>query len=188
MTLIAEVFPNLGTPKNIVTSMSKKSHFKISFPKQHGKRAQTFLKFAWQNPYHIDWSLRVKLTWKKSLLVTCKISRLFPNTLSADRKYCLLNRANLAQPIQMQLSRKKKLFVIFFAEFLKSNLNFEHIQKKKITLIAELFPKLRTTKNLVRSMSKKSRFKESFGKQHGKRDQTFSKFGWEHLYHIYWSL
>ena len=53
MTLIAEVFPNLQTPKNMVTSMSKKSRFKGSFGKQHDKRAQTFLKFAWQHLYDI---------------------------------------------------------------------------------------------------------------------------------------
>ena len=29
MTLIAKVFPKLQTPKNMVTSMSKKSHFKV---------------------------------------------------------------------------------------------------------------------------------------------------------------
>ena len=46
MTLIAEVFPKLRTPKNMVTSMSKKFRFKGSFGKQHGKRTQTSLKFA----------------------------------------------------------------------------------------------------------------------------------------------
>ena len=29
MTLIAKVFPRLQTPKNMVASMSKKSHFKV---------------------------------------------------------------------------------------------------------------------------------------------------------------
>ena len=188
MTVIADLFPKLRTPKNLVRSVSKKSLFRGSFEKQHGKCAQTLLKCQGQLLYHIYWSLWRQLSYKKSLLVICKISRLFINTLSADGKYSLLNRDNLTQPIQMQLSRKQKTFSVFFSAFLKSNLNFEHIQKKKMTLIAELFPKLRTTKNLVRSMSKKSRFKESFGKQHGKRDQTFLKFGWEHLYHIYWSL
>ena len=71
-----------------------------------------------------------QLSYKKSLLVICKISRLFPNTLSADGKYSLLNRDNLTQPIQMQLSRKQKTFSEFFSAFLKSSLNFEHFQKK----------------------------------------------------------
>ena len=130
MTLIAEVFPKLRTPKNMVTSMSKKSRFKGSFGKQHGKRAQTLLKFAWQHLYHIYWSLWRQLTCKKSLLVICKISRLFPNTLNAHGKYCLFNRDNLTQPIQMQLSRKQKSFSEYFCAFLKSSSNFEHFQKK----------------------------------------------------------
>ena len=126
MTLIAEVFPRVQTPKNMVTSMSKKSRFKGSFGKQHGKRAQTLLKFAWQHLYHIYWSLWRELTCKNTLLVIPKISSLFPNTLSADGKYSLLNRDNLTQSIQMQLSRKQKTFSQFFSAFLKSSLNFEH--------------------------------------------------------------
>ena len=130
MTLIAEVFPKLRTPKNMVTSMSKKSRFKGSFGKQHGKGAQTLLKFAWEYLYHIYWSFWRQLTCKKSLSVICKISRLFLNTLSADRKYFLFNRDNLKQPIQIQVSRKQKTFSEFFAAFLKSSLNFEHFQKR----------------------------------------------------------
>ena len=126
--------------------------------------------------------------WQKSLIVICKIWRLFPNTLSADGKYSLLNRDNLTQPIQMQLSRKQKTFSQFFSAFLKSSLNYEHSKKKNMTLIAEVFPKLRTAKNMVTSMSKKSRCKGSFGMQHDKRAQTLLKFPWQDLYHIYWSL
>ena len=50
--------------------------------------------------------------------------------MSADGKYSLLNRDNLTEPIQMQLSRKQKTFSQFFSAFLKSSLNFEHFQKK----------------------------------------------------------
>ena len=130
MTLIAEVFPKLRSPKNKVRSMSIKSRFKGSFKKQHGKRAQTLLKFAWQNLYHIYWLLWRQSTFKKSLLLICKISRLFLNTLSADGKYFLFNRDNLMQPIYLQLSEKQKTFSGFFSAFLKSSLNFEHFQTK----------------------------------------------------------
>ena len=130
MTLIPEVLPKLRTPKNMVTSMSKKSLFKGSFGKQHGKRAQTLLKFAWQDLYHIYWSLWTQLTLKKSLLVRRKISWLFRNTLSVDGKYSPLNRDKLTRLIQMQLSWKQKTFSDFFSAFLKSSLNFEHFQKK----------------------------------------------------------
>ena len=130
MSLIADVFPKLRIPKNLVRTMSKKFRFKRSFGKQHGKRVQTLFKFAWQYVYHIYWLLWRQLSYKKSLLVICKLSRLFPNTLSGNGKYSLFNRDNLTQPIQMQLSRKQKTFSNFFAAFLKSRLNFQHFWKK----------------------------------------------------------
>ena len=58
--------------------------------------------------------------------------------------------------IQMHLSQKQKIFSQFFSAFFKSALNFEHFQKK-MTLIAYVFPKLTTTKNVLRQMSKSSR-------------------------------
>ena len=130
MTLIADVFPILRTQKNLVRSMPKMSSFKGSFGKQHGKRAQILLKFAWQHLYHIYWSLWMQVTCKKSLLVTCKISRLFPNTLSTDGNYSLLNGHTLTQSIQMQLFRNQKTFSGFFSTFLKASLNFEHFLKE----------------------------------------------------------
>ena len=35
---------------------------------------------------------------------------LFVNTFTADGKYSLLDRDNLTQPVQMQLSQKEKTF------------------------------------------------------------------------------
>ena len=37
MTLITDVFRKLQTPKNMLRSMPKKSHFRVSVEKQHGK-------------------------------------------------------------------------------------------------------------------------------------------------------
>ena len=53
-----------------------------------------------------------------------------------------------------------------------------------MTLLAYLFPKLRTPKNVVRYMSKKSRFKVPFDKQHGKRVQKLLGSEPQHRYHI----
>ena len=69
--------------------------------------------------------------------------------------------------IQMHLSQKQKIVAQFFAEFFESALNFEHFQKK-MTLIAYVFPKLPTTKNVLRQMSKSSRFREPVHRRHGK--------------------
>ena len=57
-----------------------------------------------------------------------------------------------------------------------------------MTLFADVFPELRTQKNLVRSMRKKYGLKGSFKKQHGKCAQTLLKCQGHILYHIYWSL
>ena len=83
------------------------------------------------------------------MLVLCKILRPFVNTLSDNDKYCLLYKDNLLQPIQILLSQKQKTFSEFFSPFLKSTLNFEHFQKK-MTLIANVFPKLPSPKKVIR--------------------------------------
>ena len=110
--------------------MSKKSRFRGLLNKPHGKPAKPLSKSAWEHLYHIHWSLPSKLSWKKSLFLTCQILGLLVNTLAADEKYPVLNRDNLTIPIQMQLSQKQKTFSQFFAAFLKSTLNFEHFEKK----------------------------------------------------------
>ena len=53
MTVIADLFPKLGTPKNVVRYMSKKSRFKVPFNRQHGKRMQTLLRSEPQHRYNI---------------------------------------------------------------------------------------------------------------------------------------
>ena len=53
MTLIADLFPKLRTPKNVVRYMSKKSRFKGPFDRQHVKRVQTLLRTEPQHPYNI---------------------------------------------------------------------------------------------------------------------------------------
>ena len=83
------------------------------------------------------------------MLVLCKILGLFVNTLSEDDRYCLLYKDNLLQPIQILLSQKQKTFSQFFSPFLKSTLNFEHFEKK-MTLIADVFPKLPSPKMVIK--------------------------------------
>ena len=82
------------------------------------------------------------------MLVLCNMLGLFVNTLSEDDKYCLLYKDNSSQPIQILLSQKQKTFSQFFSPFLKSTLNSEHFQKK-MTLIADVFPKLPSPKKVI---------------------------------------
>ena len=53
-----------------------------------------------------------------------------------------------------------------------------------MTLIAHLFPKLRTLENVVRYMSKKSRFKGPFDRKDAKRVQTLLRSERQHRYDI----
>ena len=53
------------------------------------------------------------------------------------------------QTIQMHLSQKANIFSELFGASFQFILNFEHFQKK-MTLIAYVFPKLPTSKNVLR--------------------------------------
>ena len=113
--------------------MSKKYHFRGYFGERHGKREQALLKSGWQDLYHSHWSLLKQLGWKKSLLMICKVLKLFVNALTARDKYSLRDRHNLMKPIQLQLSEKEKTLSEFFFQFLKCTLTFKYFPKKEDT-------------------------------------------------------
>ena len=77
-----------------------------------------------------------------------KILILFFNTLAANDKFSIRNSENFRQPIQMQLCNEQKNSA-FLADFGKSTLHFQHFETK-MTLIANVFRKLRTSKDVVR--------------------------------------
>ena len=53
MTVIADFFPKIRNPENVVRYMSKKSPFKGLFDRQHGKRVQTLLRSGQHHGHHI---------------------------------------------------------------------------------------------------------------------------------------
>ena len=96
----------------------------------------------------LAWVFTVKvIELQKLLLDTWKFFRPFLNTLTAIDKYSLISKNKWMQTIQMSLSQKQNIFSEFFSS--KSALNFEHFQKKT-SLIAYVFPKLPTTKDVLR--------------------------------------
>ena len=108
---------------------------------------------------------------QKSLLDTWKFFRPFLNTLTANGKYSLNSKDKLMKTIQMLWSQKENIFSEFSAAFFESALNFEYFQKKT-SLMAYVFPKLPTTKDILRSMSKRSRLRGDLNMQHGKQSET----------------
>ena len=63
----------------------------------------------------------------------------------------------------MQLSQKRYIFSELFLHFLNLD-SILKIYEKKMNLIADVFLNLRTPKNVVRSISKKCRFRGLFEK------------------------
>ena len=93
---------------------------------------------------------------------------------------------NLRHSFQMQLSKKQKKNLGLFLQFLKSRLNFKHLEKKDSPhslCILEI-----TDCKKHRQISKKSRFRRPFNNRHGKRSQTLLKSDGQHIYHNYWWL
>ena len=129
--------------------MSKKSHFRGSFEMLHGKQAETLSKSKRQHLYHIYWSLWRQFSWKKSLLVICKILGLFLNTLTADHKYSLLLRDNLSNIFKSNYLGNNRHFREFFLYLGNLDSILKNF-KKEVTLIADVFLNLSTPKKVVR--------------------------------------
>ena len=97
-----------------------------------------------------SWVINVKvIEFQKSLLDTWKFFRPFLHTLTANDKYSLKRQDKGMQTIRMHLSQKVNIVSQFFSSFFESALNFEYFQKK-MNLIAYVFPKLPTTKDVLR--------------------------------------
>ena len=87
----------------------------------------------------------------------------------------------------MELSQKHKTFSQFLGEFLKCNINIKYFEKKD-NLHRFCASDITASENVVRWMSKKYRFRESFDKQRGQPAEALLKSVSVHFYPIDWSL
>ena len=112
----------------------------------------------------------MEIELEMSLLFIYEISGLFVNTLTAVGKYSLHNREKLMQSIQIQLSKIQKLkkkIVYCLLHFW--NLHYIlNILKKNMTLIAYVFLKLQTARDVASYMPKKPSFRTPFDSQYAK--------------------
>ena len=75
---------------------------------------------------------------------------MFGNTLTVHDKHYLVNRDNLTQPIQIQLSQKKLFFSEFFFFFRIFKINsILNICQQKMTLVADVFEHVLAPKYMV---------------------------------------
>ena len=122
-----------------------------------------------------------------SPVVLGKILDVFVNTLSAEAKYSIEDLENLPLQIQMQLYDNWKTFSEFLFHLWNLD-NILNILKKKLVVIANVFPQLMTLKKFLRPLCKKSRFGTPFDSQHVEAPQILAKFPWERFYHVFLSF
>ena len=99
-----------------------------------------------------------------------EILAVFFNTLTADGKYPLQDWESFPLPVQMQFSEKQKYFSRLFVPFWNLH-QILIILKKRMIVIANVFPKLQTVKVLLRPLSKKRCYRTLFDSQHVKASQ-----------------
>ena len=164
--------------------MFRKPCFRGNFDRQHDKWIEILLQSERQHLYHIYQSLWRQIRQEKSLLVIHKILRMFVNTLTAHDKHYLLDRDNLTQPIQMQLSQKQNIFLNFSLHF--GNLyQILNTFQEKTALIADVFPDFPALKNMIRYIPENQCFRRPFDRQHRKWIETLLQSERQHLYNIY---
>ena len=107
--------------------------------------------------------------------------------MPADDKHYLLNKDNLGELIQMQLTQKQKTFSQFWFAFLKSILNSKHLPKKGDTH-SWCISQNTGSKKLAYIMSKKPCFRGPIDREDGKLVETMFQYESQHLYKIDQSL
>ena len=151
--VIANIFPKLQTVKDLVWAVSKKSRFRTSFDSQLAKVSQTLVKSAWEHFDHLFWWAWRGMSWKTSPLLKFLMIGVFVNTLTPDYKFWIVPICRSL--FKCSCVKNEKLFLNFL--FHLWNLHqILNIFKKYNILIANVFPKLQTVKDLVRPLSKKN--------------------------------
>ena len=156
VTLIADLFLKLGTANDILRQMPKKPRFRTPFNRQHVK--------GWQTDVCTTTDLSSSSITEKEMelenvSLSTEILGPFVNILTADDKYFLRNSENLRQPTQRHLSIKVKPFSDFSLPLVKSTSIFRHFEMSLTISNHRLhifeITKLRTTKDVVKQMTKK---------------------------------
>ena len=160
--------------------MAKSSCFRTPSRSQGAYGFQTMPKSA---PHYFspNFSLfQKKLSWKTSLWIKSKMLRRFVNMLTADDKYSPHSWEKSLRPVQTQLQFQRQVLTFFIA-ILKSTWTFAH-SEKRISLIAQIFSKLFTPKNVLSWMPNSSCFRAPFKNERVHGFQTVMKPAGEHFY------
>ena len=174
ISLIAEIFRSLLSPRNVLTSIPESSCFRTPFESQRLHLSQTLLKFP-QQYFYPNFPLTTdKLSQKTSLSVRSEISGLFGNTLTADHIYFHHNWENFPQHVETPWSQKQGPFSEIFIPFLESVQNFGYFEKNDHLRRLNIW-RLHSPGNVVSWMPENSRIRTPFKSQHLRVSQTLPK-------------
>ena len=180
----ANVFPKLQTEKILVRQLSKKCPFRKGFDRHHVKVSQILSKSPWQPIYHVISSFSGKLIVKMSPLVLSEISGVF-------FIHCLPMRSIVFSITRICDCQFKCNYLKNENPFLNFLFNFWNLHqiwnflKKKMMVIANVFPKLQTVKNFFTPLCKKRRFGTRLDSPSVKVSQILAKSPWERFYHVF---
>ena len=181
MSLIAQIFGKLLTPKNVLTWMPKSSSFKTPSCSQRVHRSQTLLKSARRHFYPNLPLIQDELSWKTYLWIRSKMLGLFLNTSTADHMYSAHSWEKIRQKFKRNYLKNQKQFLKVLLPFWNLH-EILHIKKKNITLTGQIFWKLLTTKNLLTWIPKGSSLRTHPWSQRVHGSQTLLKCPLHHFY------
>ena len=133
ISLMAQIFCKLVTPKNVLSWMPSSFCFRAPLKSERVHGSQTLLKSAWENFYCNFPVFQDKLSGKISFWIRSKMLRLFVKTLMCYHMYSPHSWEKFLQRVQAQLYEKRKKSSESFIEFLKSTWNFAQIENKRST-------------------------------------------------------
>ena len=168
-------------------SLKSARRFRTSFDNQHVKGSQILVKYAWEDFYHFFFHSSEGQWFGKYLPYwSLKSSGCFL-THWQPMESTLFWSVSISRSLFKPNDLKNQKFFLSFLFHLWNLHQILNVFKKKI-VIAQVFPKLQTVKNMVRPFSKKRAFRTSFDSQHVKGSQTLLKSAWDYFYHIFPSL
>ena len=148
---------------------------------------QTLVKSALEHFDHVFWSLWGEMICNTSPLFKFEIlGCLLTHWLQVASILFLVVRI-CSSLFKCNYLENKKLFLHFVFHLWSLHQIF-NIFEKKMIVIAKVFPKLQTVKDLVKPLSRKHRFRISFYIQRINGCQTLGKSAWEHFDYVFRSL
>ena len=165
MVVRPNLFRKFQNVKALVKPLTKKCCFRRSFDSHHVQWSQTLVKSSWEHFYHIFPSLWGQIIWKMLLLLKFEMIGVFVNTWAADFKYPVPDCENLQFSFKCNYLKNKKLFMSILCHLWNLDQIWNIFKKMKI-VIAQVFLKLKTVKDFVRSLTKKCRLITSLDSQH----------------------